>query len=165
MEGYTKRSGRNRGRSPRYINAEQLPGRQYLVSDYTYSKVLSYRQFSPHVPNPGTLSRVTDASLSTALQAGRRLSPGWSRRGTTLQAAAWAQQSACGFWKTTETTGTTSLKWQPAFRLVKVVFVVVNRQHRVHNHTVVPVVSVVVKTKARQLQTGTSELGYSIFSH
>ena len=40
-------------------------------------------------------------------------------------------KSACGFWKTTETTGTTNLKWQPAFRLVKVVFVVVNRQHRV----------------------------------
>ncbi|MDY5034675.1 MAG: hypothetical protein SO064_09385, partial [Prevotella sp.] len=39
------------------------------------------------------------------------------------------------------------VKWQPAFRLVKVVFVVVNRQHRVHNQTVVPVVSVVVKTK------------------
>ena len=37
------------------------------------------------------------------------------------------------------------VKWQPAFRLVKVVFVVVNRQHRVHNQTVVPVVSVVVK--------------------
>ena len=57
------------------------------------------------------------------------------------------------------------VKWQPAFRLVKVVFVVVNRQHRVHNQTVVPVVSVVVKTKARQLQTWTSELGYSIFVH
>ena len=126
LEGYTKRSGRNRGRSPRYVDAEQLPGRQYLVSDYAYSKVLSYRQFSPVAYNPGTVSRVTDASLSTALQAGRRLSPDWSRRGTTLQAAAWAQQSACGFWKTTETTGTTSLKWQPAFRLVKVVFVVVN---------------------------------------
>ena len=41
-------------------------------------------------------------------------------------------------------------KWQPAFRLVKVVFVVVNRQHRVHNQTVVPVVSVVVKTKAQK---------------
>ena len=41
-----------------------------------------------------------------------------------------------------------NLKWQPAFRLEKVVFVVVNRQHRVHNHTVVPVVYVVVKTKA-----------------
>ena len=39
----------------------------------------------------------------------------------------------------------TSLKRQPAFRLVKVVFVVVNRQHRVQNQTVVPVVSVVVK--------------------
>ena len=38
-----------------------------------------------------------------------------------------------------------NLKWQPAFRLVKVVFVVVNRQHRVQNHTVVPDVSVVVK--------------------
>ena len=37
-------------------------------------------------------------------------------------------KSACGFWKTT---GTTILKWQPAFRLVKVVFVVVTRQHRV----------------------------------
>ena len=48
LEGYTKRSGRNRGRSPRYIEAEQLPGRQYLVSDYAYSKVLSYRQFSPY---------------------------------------------------------------------------------------------------------------------
>ncbi|MDY4927133.1 MAG: hypothetical protein SO142_07965, partial [Prevotella sp.] len=47
----------------------------------------------------------------------------------------------------------TSLKWQPAFRLVKVVFVVVNRQHIVQNQTVVPVVCVVVKTKARQLQT------------
>ena len=44
-----------------------------------------------------------------------------------------------------------SLKWQPAFRLVKVVFVVVNRQHRVHNQTVVPVVSVVVKTKAQKI--------------
>ena len=43
-----------------------------------------------------------------------------------------------------------NLKWQPAFRLVKVVFVVVNRQHRVHNQTVVPVVSVVVKTKAQK---------------
>ena len=42
------------------------------------------------------------------------------------------------------------VKWQPAFRLVKVVFVVVNRQHRVHNQTVVPVVSVVVKTKAQK---------------
>ena len=61
--------------------------------------------------------------------------------------------SNCGFWKTTETTettGTTILKWQPAFRLVKVVFVVVNRQHRVHIQTVVPVVSVVVKTKAKK---------------
>ena len=54
-------------------------------------------------------------------------------------------------WKTTQTTGTTILKWQPAFRLVKVVFVVVNRQHRVHNQTVVPVVSVVVKTKAQKI--------------
>ena len=44
-----------------------------------------------------------------------------------------------------------NLKWQPAFRLVKVVFVVVNRQHRVHNQTVVPVVSVVVKTKAQKI--------------
>ena len=43
------------------------------------------------------------------------------------------------------------VKWQPAFRLVKVVFVVVNRQHRVHNQTVVPVVSVVVKTKAQEI--------------
>ena len=43
-----------------------------------------------------------------------------------------------------------NLKWQPAFRLVKVVFVVVNRQHRVHNQTVVPVVSVVVKTKVQK---------------
>ena len=42
------------------------------------------------------------------------------------------------------------VKWQPAFRLVKVVFVVVNRQRRVHNQTVVPVVSVVVKTKAQK---------------
>ena len=39
----------------------------------------------------------------------------------------------------------TSLKRQPAFRLVKVVFVVANRQHRVQNQTVVPVVCVVVK--------------------
>ena len=39
----------------------------------------------------------------------------------------------------------------PAFRLVKVVFVVVNRQHRVHNQTVVPAVSVVVKTKAQKI--------------
>ena len=59
--------------------------------------------------------------------------------------------SNCGFWKTTETTGTTILKWQPAFRLVKVVFVVVFRQHRVHNQTVVPVVCVVVKNKAEWL--------------
>ena len=43
------------------------------------------------------------------------------------------------------------VKWQPAFRLVKVVFVVVNRQHRVQNQTVVPVVSVVVKTKAQNI--------------
>ena len=57
----------------------------------------------------------------------------------------------CGFWKTTQTTGTTILKWQPAFRLVKVVFVVVNRQHRVLNQTVVPVVSVVLKTKAQKI--------------
>ena len=42
------------------------------------------------------------------------------------------------------------VKWQPAFRLVKVVFVVVNRQHRVHNQTVVYVVSVVVKTKVQK---------------
>ena len=42
------------------------------------------------------------------------------------------------------------VKWQPAFRLVKVVFVVVNRQHRVQNQTVVPVVSIVVKTKAQK---------------
>ena len=59
--------------------------------------------------------------------------------------------SNCGFWKTTETTGTTILKWQPAFRLVKVVFVVVFRQHRVHKQTVVPVVCVVVKTKPLRL--------------
>ena len=59
--------------------------------------------------------------------------------------------SNCGFWKTTETTGTTNLKWQPAFRLVKVVFVVVFRQHRVQNQTVVPVVCVVVKTKAQKI--------------
>ena len=40
----------------------------------------------------------------------------------------------------------TSLKWQPAFRLVKVVFVVVNRQHSARSkQTVVIVVSVVVK--------------------
>ena len=44
-----------------------------------------------------------------------------------------------------------NLKCQPAFRLEKVVFVVVNRQHRVHNQTVVPVVSVVVKTKAQKI--------------
>ena len=44
------------------------------------------------------------------------------------------------------------VKWQPAFRLVKVVFVVVNRQHRVHFQTVVPVVSVVVKTKAQSVK-------------
>ena len=31
LEGYTKRSGRNRGRSPRYIDEVQLSGRQYLV--------------------------------------------------------------------------------------------------------------------------------------
>ena len=43
------------------------------------------------------------------------------------------------------------VKWQPAFRLVKVVCVVGNRQHRVHNQTVVPVVSVVVKTKAQKI--------------
>ena len=43
-------------------------------------------------------------------------------------------------------------KWQPAFRLVKVVFVVVNRQHRVHNQTVVPVVCVVVKNKAQSVK-------------
>ena len=77
LEGYTKRSGRNRGRSPRYYCAEQLPVRQYLVSENAsgcaYSKVLSYRQFSPMYLTPGTLSRVTDASLSTALQADRRL--------------------------------------------------------------------------------------------
>ena len=31
LEGCTKRSGRNRGQSPRNVDAKQLPGRQYLV--------------------------------------------------------------------------------------------------------------------------------------
>ena len=30
-KGCTKRSGRSRGRSPRYVGAERLPGRQYLA--------------------------------------------------------------------------------------------------------------------------------------
>ena len=49
LEGCTKRSGLNRGRSPRYVGVQRLPGRQYLVSDKVHSKVLSYRQFSPCV--------------------------------------------------------------------------------------------------------------------
>ena len=49
LEGSTKRSGLNRGRSPRYVGVQRLPGRQYLVSDKVHSKVLSYRQFSPCV--------------------------------------------------------------------------------------------------------------------
>ena len=51
------------------------------------------------------------------------------------------------------------VKWQPAFRLVKFVFVVVNRQHRVHNQTVVPVVSVVVKREGDSLKGYTKRSG------
>ena len=32
LEGSTKRSGLNRGRSPRYVGAKRLPVRQYLVT-------------------------------------------------------------------------------------------------------------------------------------
>ena len=56
-------------------------------------------------------------------------------------------------------TSSTSLKRQPAFRLVKVVFVVVHRQHRVHNQTVVPVVSVVVKREGGSLEGYTKRSG------
>ena len=72
LEGCTKRSGRNRGRSPRNVDAKRLPGRQYLAI-YTAAivdKVLSSRQLSCHV-RPRTMSWVTTASLSTAFQAGR----------------------------------------------------------------------------------------------
>ena len=31
LEGCTKRSGLNRGRSPRYVGVQRLPGRQYLA--------------------------------------------------------------------------------------------------------------------------------------
>ena len=31
LEGCTKRSGRNRGRSPRYVGVQRLPERQYLA--------------------------------------------------------------------------------------------------------------------------------------
>ena len=31
LEGSTKRSGLNRGRSPRYVGVQRLPGRQYLA--------------------------------------------------------------------------------------------------------------------------------------
>ena len=51
------------------------------------------------------------------------------------------------------------VKWQPAFRLVKVVFVVVNRQHRVQNQTVVPVVCVVVKREGGSLEGYTKRSG------
>ena len=56
-------------------------------------------------------------------------------------------------------TSSTSLKRQPAFRLVKGVFVVVHRQHRVHNQTVVPVVSVVVKREGDSLKGYTKRSG------
>ena len=49
------------------------------------------------------------------------------------------------FWRLQRDKRKSWFKWQPAFRLVKVVFVVVHRQHRVQNQTVVRVVSVVVK--------------------
>ena len=96
---------------------------------------------------------VTNAALSTAFQADQHLSTDWSDMTTptsryclpaghllllsTLLRFQRDKHKSC-------------VKWQPAFRLVKVVFVVVTRQHRVHNYTVVPVVSVVVKTKAQK---------------
>ena len=89
-------------------------------------------------------------SLSTAFQADQHLSTNWSdmpapRRGTAFQ-----QVVFCCYLRFQRDKRKSCIKWQPAFRLVKVVFVVVNRQHRVHNQTVVPVVSVVVKTEAQK---------------
>ena len=57
LQGYTKQSGLNRGRSPRYITSPQMA--RYCLTDSCHS-----------VYNPGTVSRVTNATLSTALQAG-----------------------------------------------------------------------------------------------
>ena len=92
---------------------------------------------------------VTNAALSTAFQADQHLSTDWSDMTTPtsryclpaghlllLSTLLRFQRDKRKSW----------VKWQPAFRLVKVVFVVVNRQHRVQNQTVVSVVSVVVKT-------------------
>ena len=97
---------------------------------------------------------VTNAALSTAFQADQHLSTDWSDMTTPtsryclpaghlllLSTLLRFQRAKRKSW----------VKWQPAFRLVKVVFVVVNRQHRVQNQTVVPVVSVVVKTKAQNI--------------
>ena len=36
LQGYTKRSGLNRGRSPRYVGAKRLPVRQYLALSEEY---------------------------------------------------------------------------------------------------------------------------------
>ena len=85
LEGCTKRSVRNPGRSPGVNVAEQLPGRQYLASIefrtlhhhetapccvFAYDEVLPARQPYRHFL-PRTSSPVTTASLSTAFQAGR----------------------------------------------------------------------------------------------
>ena len=79
LEGCTKRSGRNRGRSPRHVDAKRLPGRQYLVLG-TDTARYCLPDSCPVPCNPGLCpgffafgsdrKRNPTASLSTAFQAG-----------------------------------------------------------------------------------------------
>ena len=81
LEGYTKRSVRNRGRSPRYIDEEQLPGRQYLVITMIIIKASCdydddyqgtvFQTVIPVVHNPGTVSRCSSPSGQIASESDR----------------------------------------------------------------------------------------------
>ena len=138
LEGYTKRSGRNRGRSPRVVVRIQLPGRQYLVTllhlSWWRGTVLQTvaTVFIPPGLRPGlrTLRLVQPYRLVEAWDVQHR-----------HYGILFKQQH----------------RQRDYFCNRKVVVVVI-----VDIVSVVFVVSVVVKTKARQLQTWTSELGYSI---
>ena len=63
------RRRRTRGRSPRYVGAIRLPVRQYLAIGGVITRYC-LTDSRPMTIYPGTVSRVTTASLSTALQAG-----------------------------------------------------------------------------------------------
>ena len=70
LEGYTKRSGRNRGRSPRVVVRIQLPERQYLVTSPLMARYCLTD--SCHcVYNPGTVSRCSSPSGQIASESER----------------------------------------------------------------------------------------------